>query len=241
MTPLTRAFAVVLVVACLLAPSAAAVGAVDDRVRYRASETGGRSAIDASGYRNHGKLTGGVTRRDGAYKFHRLSGDNRYDRIRTPSARSLNPRLARFTYGARVKVSPNAEWSHTEMAVLRHGDTDTAGGDYKVELLKTGSGAVVAYCAMHDGDGDGMGYVRGKGAIRTIADGSWHTITCARVDRNTVSLTIDGNVTRRSTSGNLGGLVSKDPLLIGFQFRTDGVSGREQFVGLMDDISVSVG
>lgn len=227
--------------ASLLAPSAAAVGAADDRVRYRASEAGGRVAIDVSGHRNHGKMLGGVTRRNGAYKFHRLSGDDRYDRIRTPSARSLNPRLARFTYGARVKVTRNAEWSHTEMAVLRHGDTDTPGGDYKIELKKTDGGTVVAFCAMHDGDGDGMGYVRGKGSLKTIADGRWHTLTCARLDRNTVSLTVDGHVTRRSTSGELGALVSKDPLLIGFHFRKDGVSGREQFVGLMDGIHVSVG
>jgi hypothetical protein len=241
MTRFVRSFAAVMVVACLLAPSAAAVGATDDRVRYTGSETGGKLAIDTSGYRNHGKMLGGVTRRDGAYKFHRLSRDDRYDRIRTPSARSLNPRLARFTYGARVKVSPNAEWSHTEMAVLRHGDTDTPGGDYKLELKKTESGAVVAFCAMHDGDGDGMGYVRGKGSLKTIADGRGHTITCARLDRDTVSLTIDGHVTRRATTGKLGGLVSKDPLLIGFHFRRDGVSGREQFVGLMDRIHVSVG
>jgi hypothetical protein len=237
---MTRVFSVVLVTACLLAPSAAAIGAYDDRVRYTASETGGRLAIDASGRDNHGKLRGGVTRRDGAYKFHRLSADNRYDRIRTPTDRSFNPRLAPFTYGARVKVSPTAEWSHTEMAVLRHGDTETKGGDYKVELLKTESGVVVAFCAMHDGDGDGMGYVRGKGSLKTIADGRWHTITCARVDRNTVSLTIDGDVTRRPTSGRLDGLVSKEPLLMGFHYKRDGVSGREQFVGLMDDIHVSV-
>lgn len=240
MTRLVRFFAAVMVVAYLLAPSAAAVGAVGDRVRYTASEPGGRLAIDASRHHNHGKLLGGVTRRDGAYKFHRLSGDNRYDRIRTPSARSLNPRWSPFTYGARVKVSPNAEWSHSEMAVLRHGDTDTRGGDYKLELKKTDGGAVVAFCAMHDGDGDGVGYVRGKGSLKTIADGRWHTITCARLDRNTVSLTIDRNVTRRPTSGNLGGLASKDPLLIGFHFRRDGVSGREQFVGLMDGIHVTV-
>ena len=56
MTRFVRSFAAVMVVACLLAPSAAAVGATDDRVRYTGSETGGKLAIDTSGYRNHGKM-----------------------------------------------------------------------------------------------------------------------------------------------------------------------------------------
>ena len=199
-------------------------------------------AIDASGHHNQGHLRGGVTRRHGAYKFHPLSeGNHLFDRIRTPSDPSLNPGSAPFRYGARVKVAPRAEWSHGEMAVLRHGDSDTAGGDYKIELLKQTSGAVTAFCVMHDGDGDGSGYVRGRGRLETIADGHWHTITCSRVDRDTVTLRIDGDVTQRTTSGNLGALVSDDPLLIGFQHQADGIQGREQFVGFMDNIHVSVG
>lgn len=231
----------VLVVAPLLVPTGAAGGEFDDRVRYTASEAHGRLAIDASGHHNHGYLRGGVTRRHGAFRFHPLSeGNHLFDRIRTPTDPSLNPGSAPFTYGARVKVFPRAEWSHTEMAVLRHGDSDTPGGDYKIELLKQTSGAVTAFCVMHDGDGDGTGYVRGRGRLDTIADGQWHTITCSRVDRDTVALSIDGDVTQRTTSGSLGALVSDDPLLIGFHYRQDGIHGREQFVGFMDNIHVSV-
>jgi hypothetical protein len=241
MTLSVRAIVIVLVVAPLLAPTGAAGGGSDDRVRYTASEADGTLAIDASGHGNDGHLRGGVTRRHGAFRFHPLSeGNHRFDRIHTPSDPSLNPGSAPFRYGARVKVFPRAEWLHTEMAVLRHGDSDTPGGDYKIELLKMTSGAVTAFCVMHDGDGDGTGYVRGRGRLGTIADGQWHTITCSRVDRDTVSLSIDGDVTERATAGSLGALVSDDPLLIGFHYRRDGIHGREQFVGLMDNIHVSV-
>ncbi|HLK95898.1 MAG TPA: LamG-like jellyroll fold domain-containing protein [Nocardioidaceae bacterium] len=234
-------FTLVLVVATLLVPSGAAGTGYEDRVRYTASESRGMSAVDASGYHIDGTLRGGVSRRDGAYKFHPLSkGKHRYDRIRAPHDPALNPRSAPFRFGARVKVSRHAEWSHTEMAVVRHGDTDTAGGDYKLELVKTADGDVSAFCVWHDSDGDGTGYVRGSGPLKTIANGKWHQITCGRVDRNTVSLTIDGHVTRRPVSGDLGALVSTDPLLIGFHFKQDGIRRREQFVGLMDDIHVSV-
>ena len=239
--PTCRMLAFGLVVATLLVPSGAAGAGFEDRVRYTASEARGMSAVDASGYHNDGTLRGGVTRRSGAYKFHPLSkGKHRYDRIRAPHDPALNPRSAPFEFGARVKVSRHAEWSHTEMAVVRHGDTDTAGGDYKLELVKEDDGDVSAFCVWHDGDGDCTGYVRGRGPLNTIADGNWHEITCGRVDRNTVSLTIDGHETRRPVSGDLGALVSKDPLLIGFHFKQDGIQRREQFVGLMDDIHVSV-
>ena len=240
MTLSLRAIAIVLVVTPLLAPAAAAGGGSDDRVRYTASEDGGTLAIDESGHDNDGHLQGGVTRFHGGYRFHPVSeGDRRYDRIRTPSDPSLNPGSAPFTYGARVKVFPTAEWSHSEMAVLRHGDSDTPGGDYKIELVKKASGAVTAFCAMHDGDG-GTGYVRGRGRLETIADGRWHTITCSRIDNDTVSISIGGDETQRETSGQLGALVSDDPLLIGFHYKRDGIHGREQFVGLMDDLHVSV-
>ncbi len=198
-------------------------------------------ALDGSGYHNDGRLIGGVTRVNGAYRFHPLSfPGHRYDRIRAEFDPSLNPESAPFSYGARVRVFPSAEWSHAEMAVVRHGDLDTSGGDYKLELRKTTKGTVVAFCAIHDDDGDGTGYVRGRGQLETIADGQWHTITCSRVNDDRVSLTIDGDVLKRRTSGDLGSVVGADPLLVGAQFAKDGIHLREQFAGFMDDIHVTV-
>lgn len=199
----------------------------------------GRVAIDSSGHHHNGRLLGGVTRRDGAYKFHRLAG-GRFDRITARNHPGFNPGFARFTYSVRLKVSPSARWLDTQMAVLRHGDTDVAGGDYKMELQRSPDGAVSAFCVIHDDDRHGAGFVRGRGGLRSIADGAWHTVACSRIAAQKVALTIDGNRVVRRTHGNLGRVKGDVPLLIGCQLKTDKVHFREQFVGKLDDISITV-
>jgi hypothetical protein len=229
-------------VGALLAPSPATAVATDTRLSYEALPTeSGNVAVDESGHSNDGVLRGGVTRVNGVYQFHRLSGDHRYDRIQAPDDPSLNPGLSPFTYSVRLKVSPNAEWSHSEMAVIRHGDSDAPGGDYKMELRKNPvTGTVSVFCVIHDDDGVGAGYIRGRGGLKSIADGHWHTVTCSRVDADTVALSVGQHTVERATRGDLGNVVGAAPLLIGFQLRPDKVHRREQFVGKMDDITVAV-
>jgi len=230
------------VVGALLVPAPAVSLESDVRVSYQAldGETG-TIAVDGSGFANDGHLKGGVSRVRGFYKFHPLSLDREYDRIRTPPDPSLNPGRAPFTYSVRLKVAPDAEWSHSEMAVLRHGDSDSPGGDYKLELRKGAeTGVVSAFCVIHDDDGEGAGYVRQPGRRTAIADGRWHTIACSRIDAATVALSVDGHVTVRAVRGDLGRVVSEDPLLIGCQFARDGIHKREQFVGEMDDVTITV-
>jgi hypothetical protein len=226
----------------LLVPTPATAQEVDVRLSYQVlSDEVGTVAVDGSAYSNDGVLKGGVSRVLGVYKFHRLSLDDRYDRIRAPDDASLSPGLALFTYSVRLKVSPQAEWSHSEMAVIRHGDSDSPGGDYKMELRKSPeTGVVSAFCVVHDDDGEGVGYVRGRGSLKSIADGSWHTIACSRVAADTVALSVDGHTTLRATHGDLGNVAGKAPLLIGCQFTSDGLHKREQFVGKMDDITITV-
>jgi hypothetical protein len=223
-------------------PAPATAQDVDTRLSYQvpASEVG-TVAVDASAYSNDGVLRGGVGRVHGVYKFHRLSRDERYDRIRAPHDSSLDPGLLPFTYSVRLKVSPEAEWSHSEMAVVRHGDSDSPGGDYKMELRKNpDTGVVSAFCVMHDDDGAGAGYVRGRGPLESVADGHWHTIVCGRVDADTVSLSVAGHTVVRATHGDLGNVAGRAPLLVGCQMTGDGVHRREQFVGKMDDITITV-
>jgi Concanavalin A-like lectin/glucanases superfamily len=230
------------VAVALSTPAPAGAQAVDSRLSYVAPDTEtGTVAIDESGHGNDGVLKGGVTRVHGVYKFHRLSRDHRYDRIQAPDDASLSPGLSPFTYSVRLKVSPTAEWSHSEMAVIRHGDTDSGGGNYKMELGKNAkTGAVWVFCVMHDDDESGIGYIRGRGGLKSIADGHWHTVACSRVDADTVSLTVDGHVVEHATRGDLGNVASSVPLLIGCQLRGQGPTRREQFVGKMDDISITV-
>jgi len=237
-----RSMFVAAVSVALLLPASATARGTDTRLSYQVlAGEAGSVAVDGSGYSNHGVLRGGVSRAHGAYKFHRLSRDDRYDRIRAPKDPSLSPGVAPFTYSVRLKVSPEAEWSHSEMAVLRHGDSDSPGGDYKMELRKNPyTGLVSAFCVMHDDDGEGAGYVLGPGPLQTIADGRWHTIACSRLTADTVALSVDGHTTVRATHGDLGNVVGMVRLLIGCQLTGDGLRKREQFVGKMDDIIITV-
>jgi hypothetical protein len=204
---------------------------------FRASEDSGRIAVDSSSFHNDGYLRGGIARVDGTYRFH--TGVPR-DRIRVHHDPSLNPEGQPFAFGADVRVSPHAVWANKEMAVIRHGDKDTPGGDYKLEFEQTERDSVVATCVMHDGSG-GSGFVKGNGRLATLDDGQWHRVTCSREPAaETVSLTIDGFTVARPAN-ELDSIVGADPLLIGVQPRTDGTGLREQFVGRIDNIKVSVG
>jgi len=207
------------------------------RVLFRVVEDSGRIAVDSSAWGNDGALRGGVTRDEGAYRLH---PGLPHDRIRVEPDPSLNPDDDRFVYGAAVRVQPEAVWQHDEMAVIRHGDIDTPGGDYKLELEQTNRDTVTAFCAMHDGSG-GSGFVKGDGQLATIDDGQWHTIRCSREPAaQTVSLTIDGFTVSRPDK-SLGSIVGADPLLIGVQPGQDGTGLREQFAGRMDNIRLAVG
>ena len=232
-----RRIVVALAAACLaVLPSSAAAGSdAGTRLLYTASESG-RFAVDRSTFGNDAVLRGGVDRAKGAYRFR---PGYPHDRIKAAHHSSLNPGRRAFSYGVEVRVPANAAWAHDEMSVLRHGDSETPSGDYKLQLVQTDRGTVSAVCAMHDGRG-GSGYVRGSVGLDTIDDGRWHTITCARqpTDR-TVSLTIDGQ-TRTRPATLSGSIIGDQPLLLGVQPRNTRRGFREQFVGRMDDIHIAV-
>ncbi|MDQ3103999.1 MAG: LamG domain-containing protein, partial [Actinomycetota bacterium] len=233
---LLAAIPVALILGTTPALASAPTGATP-RVLFRAAEDSGRIAVDSSALGNDGRLLSNVSRVGGAYRFH--PGVPR-DRIRVKSHPSLNPGSEPFSYGAAVRVLPGAVWEHRGMAVVRHGDKDTPGGDYKLQLWRTSPDTAAAFCAMHDGSG-GSGFVQGDGRLTTIDDGQWHTITCSRdPSAQTVSLTIDGFTVSRPDN-DLGSIVGYDPLLIGTQPRNNGIGTREQFVGRMDNIRLAVG
>jgi len=209
------------------------------RVLYEASEGSGTTAVDSSTFGNHGTLKGRVGRADGAYLFPPVGANGQHHRITAAPDRSLSPGTRAFAVGADVLVSPTAVWEHHEMALIRNGDSKTAGGDYKLELVQTAGGTVVALCVIHDGTG-GSGSVRGNGRLATIADGVWHNIACSRDPAtHTVSLTIDGFTVARADN-ELGSIVGDQPLLLGAQPKKFQPGLREQFNGRMDNIRFAV-
>jgi hypothetical protein len=229
-----------LATAAVLVASPAQAQGSHARLLYQAPirETG-HVAIDLSGHHNTGTLKGGTSRKHGHYKFHPLSrGNHHFDRIVAPDRPSLSPGTQPFSYSVRLKVSPHAQWENSEMAVLRHGDEDHGyGGNYKLELRKTSTG-VVAVCVLHSRV-KGRAYIRGRGSLATIADGHFHTVTCARTATGEISLTVGGLTKTRPAKVPLTDITGQAKLMIGCQKQNG--HKREQFVGKMDNITIRVG
>lgn len=226
-----------LAAAGVLVPVSAQAQSVQTQLSYQVlpGETG-QVAIDSSGFGNNGTLRGGVTRKYGVYRFYSLAKDPRHGRISTPNAPSLNPGTNPFTYSARIKVEPDAVWQDHQMSVLRHGDSETPGGNYKMELVKNSSGVVSVACAMHGADGHGAGYVQGSTGI-VINDGHWHIVACSRISAETVMLTVDDRSVQRTSQG-IGDLTGESRFLIGCQHQSG--TKVDQFVGRLDDITLVV-
>lgn len=206
------------------------------------ADAGSAVARDGSGFGNDGRLRGGVVQSGGVYRFHPVAGDGRFDRIVAPDSASLSPGTRPFWYSARIRLRPDARFHHSgEMALVRHGDSGTPGGNYKMEIgqIRGPGGGIYAECIMHDADGQGAGFVRGTGGV-VLNDWRWHRITCARVSAGVVSMTVDGRTVERAVRGSLGDVTGRARLLIGCQLARDGVHMMEQFVGRMDDIKIGV-
>ncbi len=214
----------------------AAAASADDRLVYHADETGGDVAVDASSYHNDGVLRGRVARDRGAYRFHYKRGV--YDRIVASDSASLDPDDSPFAYSARVRVPVDARWGGVhQMTIVHRSDTHQPGGGYKMELELTDRGAAAVMCHIWDG-GNGSGFIQGTGGLDTIADGTWHRLVCARVDADTVSLTVDGHTATRETTGGLGVVKSDRRLVLGAQPKGKS-SYSEQFVGRMGNVRIS--
>jgi hypothetical protein len=155
-----------------------------------------------------------------AYGF---SGKPSY--VTVPSSGDFSPGTGnfRFTLAVRFPSVPSA--SVTDFDLLRRGLSSTTGGSYKLEILRSGR----AFCDYRGSSGE----VTVTGT-QNLANNKWHTITCARVG-NSVVLTVDGASVSRG--GSIGSLSNSTTVYIG----SKDSSGNDQYIGLMDSISVTKG
>jgi hypothetical protein len=191
--------------------------------RWNMEDSGGTMA-DASGHGHTGTLHGVTVRQPGqsglGYGF---NGKPSY--VSVPSSGDFSPGTGnfRFTLSVRFSVLPSS--SVGDYDLLRRGLSTTAGGDYKLEILQGGK----AFC-LFKGSGGEVSVT----SSRNIGDNRWHTLSCARVG-NSVVLTVDGVNTSRS--GNTGTIANSQTLFIGAK----DTAGNDQYRGLMDNVSVTVG
>ena len=166
----------------------------------------------------HGGVTVGAEGLSGpGYAFDGKSGY-----VSVSHADALNPGAADFsiTLSFRTTSLPaKADWD-----LARKGYYTTVGGEWKVELQPSGQ----ASCGF-------------KGSLRnrflaagptTLADGSWHTVTCTK-HSSSIVLVVDGQTF--SKSGKAGTISNTEDVEIGAYPR------KEFFKGTLDEVSISAG
>jgi chitodextrinase len=191
---------------------------------------GSTTMLDSSPNQNDGTLTNVVAGAPGftgtGYSF----TPKAY--VTVPSSASLNPDYRNVTVTLHLLTTSLP--TSGDFDLLRKGKSPND-VEYKVELLQSGQ----ILCALHGLVGGttftGVG-VQSTGS--SLADGNWHTITCARTDYRTVTLTVDGTQYSASLSGaSLGAISPTLDLYIG----ANGLVGDDYYRGTLDDVTVQVG
>ena len=187
-------------------------------------EDAGGTMADSSGRGHTGTLRAVTTRQPGQSGFgYGFNGKPSY--VSVPSSADFSPGTAnvRITLSVRFSVLPPS--SVGDYDLLRRGLSSTAGGDYKLEILGSGR----AFCLFR-GNGGRVSLTAGP----NLADNRWHTLSCARIGKSVV-LTVDGVATTKA--GATGAIANSSAVFIGAK---DG-TGADQYRGLMDSVSITVG
>jgi Concanavalin A-like lectin/glucanases superfamily len=154
-----------------------------------------------------------------AYGF---NGTSSY--VSVPSSPALSPGAAPMSFSMSILVTtPPPKGSTKDYDLLRKGVASTSGGMYKLEVRHSG----LLACRYAGSAGDVL-VLSG----RAVADGSWHSVTCARSGTG-VSVTVDG--TTWTKAGATGTISNSSRLVIGAK------PGSDYTKGTIDEVSVSVG
>jgi hypothetical protein len=210
------------VIAALVATAAPASAAT--AVARWDMEDGGGTMADSSGRGHTGTLHGIAVRQPGQSGFgYGFTGKPSY--VSVPSSADFSPGTADFRISLSVRFSVVPSAAVGDYDLLRRGLSTTAGGDYKLEILGSGR----AFCLFR-GSGGRVSLSAGP----NLADNRWHTLGCARIGKSVV-LTVDGVASTKA--GATGTIANSSALFIGAK---DG-TGADQYRGLMDSVSISVG
>lgn len=187
-------------------------------------DDGGTTMADATGRGHVGTLHNVKVRQPG------VSGSafgflSKPSYVTVPSASDLNPGTGNFSYTVRVRFSVRPSPTVVDYDLLRKGLSTTAGGSYKMEILQSGA----AYCNFRGSTGEAK--VIGSA---NLANNVWHTITCSRTPTS-VRLTVDGSSVAKTIS--TGTISNTSPVYIGAKDS----AGNDQYAGLMDAVTVSLG
>jgi hypothetical protein len=159
-----------------------------------------------------------------------------HGRVVVPDADALDPNTAPFSVTVHVDTTTVPDDVAGDFDLIRKGLV-TDKRYWKVELFPNAANTkAFAFCMMRGYRSDTANYktVRLKYTVN-LANGAWHTITCTKTD-NQVTLAVDGTV--RVTNNSVVGSISNSAAL---SIGAKATSWDDRYVGLMDEVSYSIG
>jgi hypothetical protein len=214
------------VVAGLWLPAVASAATVS---LWHMDETSGTVMHDALGG-NNGALTAvslGWPNFSGS-AGHSFGFDGSSSIVKVNSAPNLNPGSADFGVSLHLYSSTPPSAAVGDYDLARKGLSTTAGGEWKVEVLRGNGGAIgVASCHLKGSSGSGT-----VTAGSNVTDGRWHTISCYK-RAGSMLLIVDNAWYSKTVT--IGSISNTAKLTIGAK-----VSGADWTRGLIDEVSWSM-
>jgi hypothetical protein len=214
------------VAAMMLGAAGTADAAVTTRAQWNMESTA--SMVDSSGNGNTGTPTAISAAPGSPGQGYRFNGST--SSVRVPSSSSLNPGSAAVTITAKLRFTSVPSSAVGDYDVVRKGLAASSGGEYKMEILPNATHtAGNAFCLFKDTSGR-VGSIRDT---RNLADGAWHTVSCAR-SATAVKVVVDG--VTKTKAATLGPISNTAVLTVGAK-----IGGGDFYRGDMDGVGVTAG
>jgi concanavalin A-like lectin/glucanase superfamily protein len=185
---------------------------------WHMDETAGTTMVDSSGNGNDGVISGATPGREGtaglAYEFGTQS------LVRVPN--TMNPGAQDFSVSMWIKFTEPPPSDTRDL--IRKGFSNTSGGDFKMEIWPAGN----IQCYFRSTTKS----VTVK-SVGDISDGAWHFVMCRRAGSTFITV-VDG--TTWTGSGSIGSISNTATLNIGAKNANE-----DHYVGLMDDVQMTIG
>jgi hypothetical protein len=137
----------------------------------------------------------------------------------------LNPSTSPFSVALRFKSSTRPTTQVGDYDLIRKGLSSTSGGDWKMEILRTGK----VFCHFR-GSAGGINLT----GSTNVVNGSWHLLECRTTTTGT-ELRVDG-VTQARTSALPGTISNGSAVTVGAKN-----SHQDQTTGVLDEVVINKG
>jgi hypothetical protein len=178
--------------------------------------------VDSAGGDNNG-TTRNITLSGAAYSF---NGKNSLATV--PDKPNLDPGTATISLTARISLTKTPTANQT-YDIVRKGVTTSAGGDYKMELMRSSGGLTVAACVFKDSNGK-VGSARGTAGL---SNKGFVTVTCTKTPSG---VTVSAAGQTRTVAAKLGSISNSAPVYVGGKG-----DGTDSFPGLIDQVQIAIG